>query len=72
MNGFWTRWMMIVSLVVAVGGVVAAHFNGIAAAKTYTDDMYGKIDEKVDRIYEKLKDVESDVAVIKSSVERKK
>ncbi|MBI4211071.1 MAG: hypothetical protein HY540_00390 [Deltaproteobacteria bacterium] len=72
MNGFWTRWMMIVSLVIAVGGVVAAHFNGIESSKTYTDVMYGKIDEKVDRIFEKLKDVESDVAVIKASVERKK
>ena len=64
--------MMIVSVVVAVGSVVAAHFNGIESAKTYTDFKYGKIDEKVDRIYEKLKDVESDVAVIKASVERKK
>ena len=72
MNGFWTRWMMIVSLIMAVGGVVAAHFNGLASSRTYTDLMYGKIDEKVDRIYEKLKDVESDVAVIKSSVEKKK
>ncbi len=72
MHGFGVRWMMIVSLIVAVGGVVAAHFNGIESAKSYTDLMYGKIDEKVDRIYEKLKDVESDVAVIKVSVEKKK
>lgn len=71
-NGFWTRWMTIISLMIAVGGIVAAHFNGIASSKAYTDLMVGKINDKVDRIYEKLKDVEADVAVIKSSVEKKR
>ena len=66
LNGFWTRWMTIVSLMIAVGGIVTAHFNGLASSKAYTDIMVGKIDGKVDRIYEKLKDVEADVAVIKS------
>lgn len=71
-NSFWSRWMTIVSLIVAVGGIVAWHFNGISEAKIYTDQKVGKLEAKVDRVYERQESMQSDLAVIKSILQRRR
>lgn len=62
----WQRLGMIISVFVAVTAVVAAHFHGIDASKTYTNEQILRIEHKIDVMYEKISNIQSDIAAIKA------
>lgn len=55
-NGFWQKMLTFISLVLAVGGVVAAHFKGISTAKGYTDQKVQEVEKEFIHRFERLED----------------
>lgn len=59
-------WAILVAIMVSIGSVVAAHFNGINEAKSYTDIRVNKIDDKLDKIQEDLSEQKGNILLIKT------
>jgi len=62
----WQKVGVVIAALVAIGSVVATHFNGIATAKNYTDVKMEKLETKVDKSFDSLAQIKADVAVIKN------
>lgn len=54
------------ALIIAVGGVVSAHFMGVKSAvsesKVYTDKRIDKLEPKIDLLIEQIKEIQIDLA----------
>lgn len=61
--------VFILPLLITLGGLVAAHFNGIAFAinesKNYTNERTNKLEMKLDELLRKQENANVDIAVIK-------
>jgi len=68
---YLSQWSTLAALVVVVGTIVGAYFNGIGEARDYTDKNIGKIEEKLDQVYFEQKTMGEDIAVIKSLVQER-
>lgn len=47
---------LILSLLVLIGGVIAAHFMGIEKAKTYTDQKFSELNKRFESYEKKIED----------------
>lgn len=47
---------LILSLLVLIGGVIAAHFLGIEKAKTYTDQKFSELNKRFESYEKKIED----------------
>ncbi len=66
-NG-WSRVGIIISGMIAIAAAVAAHFDGVNSAKAYTDQRIDKLEIKIDKTFDKLSDMQSDISAIKVSL----
>lgn len=47
---------LILSLLVLIGGVIAAHFMGIEKAKAYTDQKFSELNKRFESYEKKIED----------------
>lgn len=57
---YWKQILAILSILVASGGVIAAHFNGVGSAvaqsMSYTDKRFDELTKRLDRMEDKILD----------------
>lgn len=71
MKNGWQTWAAIIAIIMGVGSAVAAHFNGIASARDYTDEKIIRIDNKLDHIQDYLSQQQADISSIKVMLSHK-
>lgn len=64
----WNKVGVIVAAMVAMAAAVAAHFDGVSSAKSYTDQRIDKIEQKIDNTFEKISRIQADISAIKVSL----
>lgn len=71
MNGQWKTVGVILSMLIAVGSAVAAHFTGIQDAKQYTDQEVKPIEHRLRGIEARQAVIETNTEWIKKSMEKR-
>lgn len=71
MKNSWQSWAALTAIILGVAAGVTAHFDGINAAKTYTDTKMDGVEVKLDKIDDKISAQSVDIAEIKTMIKRK-
>jgi len=64
----WPKIGIIISAITAIAAGVAAHFDGISSSKNYTDQRIDRLELKIDKTFDKLSQMQSDISAIKVKV----
>lgn len=67
----WSKVGILIAAIVAIAAAVAAHFDGVSSAKSYTDMRVDKLELKIDKTFDKISEMQADIAAIRVKVDDK-